>query len=268
MTIGEIVLKLLSRDPDIEDYPEDALQSGDGNELALLTKEFGNLRVRLGNKKIVDFGCGEGRQAIALAREASAFVCGIDSNEKTLLSAKKRAQAANLADDRIQFRPRITEAMHGAFDVVISQNAMEHFEDPEAVLRAMKHLIHANGEIWITFGPPWLAPFGSHMYYFCRIPWLNILFSEKTVLKVRSRYRQDGARRYEEVESGLNKMTVGRFERIASGSGLRIVYKKYNCVKGVDWLGKIPLLRELFINHVTCILRTEIAPDDNPVPDV
>jgi ubiquinone/menaquinone biosynthesis C-methylase UbiE len=264
MTIGEIVLKLLSRDPDIGDYPEDALQSGAGNELALLAKEFGDLGTRLEHKKIVDFGCGEGRQAIALAREVNAFVCGIDSNEKTLQRAKRRAQAGNLGDDRIQFKPQITEEMHAAFDIVISQNAMEHFEDPEAVLREMKRLIHDNGEIWITFGPPWMAPFGSHMYFFCRVPWLNLLFSEKTVLKVRSRYRKDGATRYEEVESGLNRMTVGKFERIAAGSGLRIVRKKYNCVKGLDWLGTIPLLRELFINHITCILTKEISPDRHP----
>lgn len=264
MSIGEIVLKLLSRAPDAGDYPEDALQSGTGNELALLTKEFGNLQARLENKRIVDFGCGEGRQAIALARQVNAFVCGIDSNKKTLLHAKKRAQVSNLSDERIQFQSRITEQMYGSFDVVISQNAMEHFEDPETVLREMKRLVKDNGEIWITFGPPWLAPFGSHMYFFCRVPWLNILFSEKTVLKVRSRYRQDGAQRYEAVESGLNKMTVGRFERIASGSGLRIAYKKYNCVKGMDWLGRIPMVRELFINHITCILTTGIAPDPGP----
>lgn len=254
MSIGEMVLTLLSRDPGIGDYPEDALQSGTGNELALLSKEFGDLRARLGNKKVVDFGCGEGRQAVALARTVNAFAVGIDSNEKTLAHARQRAREAGLADDRIGFYPRITEDMRGAFDVVISQNAMEHFEDPEGVLRVMKDLIHADGQIWITFGPPWLAPFGSHMYFFCRCPWLNLIFSEKTVLKVRSRYRQDGASRYEEVESGLNKMTVNKFERIVSASGLRMDHRKYNCVKGMDWLGKIPLLRELFINHITCIL--------------
>lgn len=255
MTIGELVLTWLSRDPKVGDYPEDALQSGTGNELALLTKEFGDLKTRLKNKKIVDFGCGEGRQAMALARTVNALVVGIDSNQRTLMHAKQRARAEGLSDDRIGFHPGITEDMRSAFDVVISQNAMEHFEDPRAVLESMKNLIHEKGEIWITFGPPWFAPFGSHMYFFCRAPWLNILFSEKTVLKVRSRYRQDGAMRYEEVESGLNKMTARKFERIVSESDLRIVFKKYNCVKGLDWLGKIPLLRELFINHITCILQ-------------
>ena len=73
-------------------------------------------------------------------------------------------------------------------------------------------------------------------------------------MAVRRRYRDDGARRYEEVESGLNKMTVGRFERIVASSRLEVDFKRYRCVKNVNFLGAVPLVREFFVNSVSVIL--------------
>ena len=49
-------------------------------------------------------------------------------------------------------------------------------------------------------------------------------------------------------------MTVSRMESIISNSGMNIQYRKYECVKGFNILGRLPLLRELFINHISCIL--------------
>ena len=92
------------------------------------------------------------------------------------------------------------------------------------------------------------------MHFFCKLPWVNMFFTEATVMKVRGLYRNDGARRYEEVESGLNRTTVRKFERIVRESGLQIQHSRYQFVKGQDWLARIPLLRELFVNGVSVTL--------------
>jgi len=63
------------------------------------------------------------------------------------------------------------------------------------------------------------------------------MFSEKTIMNVRSLYRNDGARKYEEVENGLNKMTVGKFEELISKIDMKTQYKKYECVKGMNIIG-------------------------------
>jgi hypothetical protein len=76
-------------------------------------------------------------------------------------------------------------------------------------------------------------------------------------MSVRSIFRDDGARTYEDVESGVNKMSVRKFEKIVKECGLRDVYRKYECVKRLDFLATIPFARELFINHITSILRKE-----------
>lgn len=41
---------------------------------------------------------------------------------------------------------------------------------------------------------------------------------------------------------------------MAAAAGLRMEARRYDCVKGLDLLGRPPLLRELFINNVACVL--------------
>jgi SAM-dependent methyltransferase len=144
--------------------------------------------------------------------------------------------------------------MRESFDVVISQDSFEHFPQPETALNEMSSLLKGAGVILIAFGPPWFAPYGSHMNFFCKVPWLNILFPEKAVMRARSHFRNDGATSYEEVESGLNRMTIAKFESIIATCNLKLTYRKYECSKGMNWLSKVPLVRELFINHVTAVL--------------
>jgi len=258
MRIGESILRYISRNPDSIDYHQNRKYETPGDELLLLREEFPDFSSLVNGKRILDFGCGNGRQAIALAKEESCYVCGVDTNSRLLEIAKETALHYSFQKGEVYFLESPKKSMHGAFDLVISQNAMEHYPDPVSTLKDMKYLIHKDGKILITFGPPWYAPYGSHMNYFCKVPWLNIIFSENTVMKVRSLYKNDGANKYEEVESGLNKMTINKFEEIIYNEGLKIEFVKYRCVKGQDWLAKIPLIRELFINHVSCILSPNI----------
>ena len=222
--------------------------------LSLLIKEFQNFDKLVSNKKIADFGCGTGLQSIALAKKYNCNVVGIDSNRRTLDIAIKNANELKISQNKISFIESISPEIINSFDIVISQNSFEHFPNPKQVLEEMKSLLNNSGKILITFGPPWFAPYGSHMHFFCKIPWVNILFPEKAVMKTRSHFRNDGATKYEDVESGLNKMTIKKFESIVSSCNLEISNKKYTCVKKLNFLAKIPLLRELFINHVTVIL--------------
>jgi len=105
------------------------------------------------------------------------------------------------------------------------------------------------------------------MQFFTKVPWVNLFFSERTVMSVRSRFRNDGAQHYEQVESGLGKMTVGKFERVLAESGLKADYVRYDCVKRLDVLKVLPRVRELFINNVSCelVLRDEPAVGRGPV---
>lgn len=253
MKLAEKILLLLSKNPEI--CNDEALHGEfDINKsLLLLKKNFLGFMTCIVNKKILDFGCDCGYQSLALAKAGANYVLGLDINTKALSKARNMLRVLGL-DGKVEFKSSISDALKGKFDIVISQNSMEHFQNPIEVLEQMKYVLGSNGKIFLTFGPPWYAPYGSHMHFFTKTPWVNIIFSEKTVMKVRACYRNDGALRYEEVAGGLNKMTVSKFEQIISDCGMDIEYKKYDCVKGLNFFGKIPLFREFFINNVCCIL--------------
>lgn len=256
MRIGEKILTVLSRDPTAPDYgPGDHPETEFDPEksLTLLRRVFPDFAGLIRDKAVLDFGCGTGRQAAALALGGARHVTGLDTNERTLDKARALLDHLELGS-RVSLASSLSPNQD-RFDVIISQNAMEHFPQPGQVLDTMTGLLADEGRILISFGPPWFAPYGSHMHFFTRMPWVNVFFSEKTVMAVRSKFRDDGAIHYEQVESGLNRMTVARFERLVEASGLRDEFRRYDCVKGMDFLAKVPGVREFFVNHISVILK-------------
>jgi SAM-dependent methyltransferase len=249
--IQEKIILMFSRKPDTSDYIKAGKEWTVDNALDLLIYEYPNFAEIVGGKRVADFGCGNGYQSIALARKFNCLVTGIESNRNTLKKAIALAECYDLYGTEVSFVGDISPDMLNSFDVVISQNSFEHFKEPEVILGKMKSLLNDTGRLLITFGPPWFAPYGSHMQYFCKIPWINILFSEAAVMRSRSQYRNDGAIRYQDVESGLNKMTVSKFEKIISSNDMIRDFCKYRCVKNADFLAGIPIIRELFINHIS-----------------
>ncbi len=254
MQIAEGILLRLSRPVGGTDYPGQSIDTMKEDPLALLHREYPDLGDILRGKRVVDFGCGVGLQAMALVREYGCTVCGVESNPKHMQKAMDLARQQGVPQDKAEFHLRATADLKGKYDIVISQNSMEHFSDPEGTIAEMASLVRPGGKLLITFGPPWCAPYGSHMGFFCKVPWINMFFSEKVIMNVRRRFRNDGATRYSEVESGLNKMTVRKFERLISRCGLRMERLRCTCVKKLNFLSHVPILREFVINHVTCVL--------------
>lgn len=252
--LGEKVLLFLSRDPAAVDYGAGVEKHDLANSLDLLYRVFPGFLGAILGKRVLDFGCGGGYQAAGLAQRGAEHVLGLDTNPKTLAKARELAKTLGLGPN-IEFAERLAPHLQKTFDVVISQNSFEHFSDPAKTLEEMKGALNSSGAIYLTFGPPWYAPHGSHMHFFTKVPWVNVLFSERTVMNVRRYFRSDGASHYEEVESGLNRMTIGKFEQIVSDSGMKVVRKNYESVKGLTFLGHMPLVRELFVNRISCVLR-------------
>ena len=257
MRLGERILLRLSRKPGSSEYAGATLKYTVDNALAFPLKTIPNLLDYVKDKTVLDYGCGPGFQAVALARQAAKSVVGVDINETWLERANALA-AQHECSDRASFRHAsdfLTDSSHqGKFDVVFCCGSFEHFADSGKELANMSRMLKPGGKILITFAEPWLSPHGSHMDNFCKVPYINVFFSEKTVMAVRSRFKDDGATRYEEIRSGLNKMTLAKFERIVRDSGLRMEHRNYFATKNLPAVRKIPLLREFLVSAVTCIL--------------
>jgi len=195
---------------------------------------------------VLDYGCGDGFQSVALARSGASSVLGVEIDENRLGHARALAKRENA--EAVTFALKID----GKFDAVISLNAMEHFIQPRENLREMRNALKPGGRIYLSFGPPWRAPYGHHMRFFCDWPWINLVFSERTVMGIRRLYRDDDATSY---EPGLNKMTVKSFERLVSECGLKIASHEYLCAYTFTWFRRAPFLREFFINEINAVLE-------------
>lgn len=168
-------------------------------------------------KDVLDFGCGSGAEAVELAHYARS-VFGLDISEQRLNEARQRAKAAGL-EATCQFGT--TPPSHSV-DVIVSIDSFEHFGDPAAILTTMHRLLRPGGRVVTSFGPTWYHPYGGHL--FSVVPWAHLVFSEKALIRWRDDIRSDGARRFSEVEGGLNQMSIARFERLAAASPLRLVH--------------------------------------------
>ena len=200
------------------------------NSLSFLSNAFPEFLDQIHDSEILDFGCGLGYQVVGLAKLGARKVSGIEINPNWREKAISLGRLHGVSNN-IEIEPCLGKHLVGRFDIVFSQSSFEHFSDPAAVIRQMHSALKPGGKLYITFYGPWYSPYGSHMQFFTGVPWVNLLFSEKTVMSVRSRFRNDGATRYEEVTSGLNRMSLAKFESIVAAEGMTVEYKKYRCIR-------------------------------------
>ena len=256
--IGERILLALSRKPGSPDYPGGTELYTLSNALDFATKTVPNFIGIIRGKSLLDYGCGPGWQAVAMRQKGARSVVAVDIQEKWLSRGRALAREASVLDG-IRFEREIPRDLIGSFDVVISLSSFEHFRDPRRELENMKAAARPGGTIVVSFAEPWLSNNGSHMGFFTRMRWVNVFFSERTVMRVRSHFRNDGATRYEDVLGGLNKMTLARFEKIIADSGLVVDFQKHWPTRGIPLAAHLPLVREFLVSGSTCIFKKPVT---------
>ncbi|GAC1400820.1 MAG: hypothetical protein NVSMB56_15930 [Pyrinomonadaceae bacterium] len=201
-------------------------------------------------KIVIDFGCGNGAEAIEIAQHGAKKVIGIDIQENLLETARQHALEADI-EDQCEFTTRTEELA----DVVIAIDSFEHFDDPAAILCTMRELLKPTGCVIASFGPTWYHPLGGHL--FSVFPWAHLFFTEKALIRWRSDFKTDGATRFREVAGGLNQMTIRRFERIVEASSFK--FAELECVP----IRKLrPLHNKLTREFTTAIVRCKLVPRD------
>lgn len=250
LILTEKILRSLSRTPE----PDTGLQETKNveTELNQLRHALPEIDMLSTHKRVLDFGCGTGAHAVGLGIAGAAQVVGLDINTEFLQAATALASRHGV-EERVSFRTEI-DGRDGAFDLVLSYNSMEHFKDPIEALKTMKNHLRPEGKLLVAFSPPWLSAYGAHMHFFTSVPWVHLLFPESVVMTVRASYKNDGARRYEDVEGGLNRMTVSRFESLIEQAGLKVEWIRLTPMKQITIATRIPFLREFFTTRVSCCL--------------
>ncbi|MCA9400794.1 MAG: class I SAM-dependent methyltransferase, partial [Candidatus Omnitrophica bacterium] len=128
---GEFILRKFSKDP--SDSTSSSVNM-DGwtvnNALNQLKSVYPDVKQLISGKRVLDFGCGLGYQSVAFYKEGAKEVLGIDTNTKSLHQARRLAKTHEVSE-HVRFKEKIEEGDIGTFDVIISQNSMEHFPDPQ-----------------------------------------------------------------------------------------------------------------------------------------
>ncbi len=201
---------------------------------------------RCQGKTVLDFGCGDGQEAVELAQHGATHVIGVDILETRLERARQLARDSG-EKERCTFTSQPTKQA----DVIVALDSFEHFDRPADILRTMRRYLKPQGQVFVSFGPTWYHPLGGHL--FSVFPWAHLVFTESALIRWRSRFKTDGATRFSEVAGGLNQMTIRRFIRLVEQSPLR--FERFECRP----IGRLALLhnrltREFTTASVRCTL--------------
>ncbi len=245
--------------------------------------EVGAARLRKFNRRVgggiplerrlsyLDIGCGPGDMTVALALESGGVVHGVDVNPQYVETARRLARAASLDPARVQFECADyagSAAAGGAFDVVLSHEALEHYADPRAFLAQVRSMLQGPGaRLVMGFGPLFHSPLNVHVTDALKVhlPWCPLLFSERALLRLRSEFwrPRDPVDAWEDVEGGLNRMRYGEFLRWIDELGYAAEHMEVNCQLKRWWplwalssaLVRAPGLRDYFAASVFAVLR-------------
>jgi SAM-dependent methyltransferase len=174
-------------------------------------------------------------------------VFGLDVSEKWLHHAREQAKNAGISA-RCEFVTRAASPV----EVIVSIDSFEHFADPEAVLETMYSLLEPGGRVFICFGPTWYHPLGGHV--FSVFPWAHVVLKEKALIQWRAQFMKDGATKFCEIEGGLNRMTIRRFEGLVKRSPFAVEQLEAVPIRRLKLLHN-QITREFLTTVVRCRLR-------------
>lgn len=222
------------------------------------------------DKVILDIGCGAAGKTLYYASQGARKVYGIDVVPRYEAEANQLAADKGLAD-RFQFVLGDAAQLpfeENTFDTIIMNDAMEHVDQPLAVLKECHRVLRPKGRLYVNF-PPYYHPFGAHLSDAIGFPWVHLFFDEKTLIEVykdqvkdlpdgeeRIKFRIDVNDQGEEYFSYINGMTVKWFNRLIKETDFQLLYYREVPLRSFfKPLAKLPLLKECFVKMVVGILE-------------
>lgn len=106
----------------------------------------------LTSKRVLDLGCGVGRNGIQIARHA-AEVVGYDLSEVAVERANETAQRLGITNFKAEVN-NFSEVREGEFDVVLCVNMLHHADSPQSVLGSIHKVLRPGGELIILENNP------------------------------------------------------------------------------------------------------------------
>jgi len=214
-------------------------------------------------KTVLDIGCGHGALSVHIASLGAKRVLGVDIDSSRIEFARQIIDSKySEYNSVINFECCPLADVSGKFDIVISKDAFEHFDDLPAMMHDIAGRLNESGLLITGFSPLYFSPFGDHGRYLGSrksIPWLPAILPEPLLFFLSSHVRKMHVRSTADI--GLNKLTPKHFRKIVSDQGWVPVMLEYN--KGerlgmplMRLLRQIPILEKFFTVSIYAQLRT------------
>ena len=219
------------------------------------------------DSNILDIGCGDGGRTAYYGMKGALSVVGIDSDLSRLKRARLFCHKRSL-DRKVFFSAASSHKLpfnESSFDLVIMTDVMEHISEPLETLLEAERVLRPGGKLFISFGC-YYAPLGSHLTDWIPLPWQQVIFSERTLIRVLKKLSNDEPyilfqfpglkkvplpERIDDLEcGGQNRITLRAFRDYINLSGFEIE------LFWTPFPAKIPMIGELFA-IVRCVLKKE-----------
>ena len=210
-----------------------------------LPLEPGSLR----GKRVLELGCGYGAFSVRAAEEGASAVVGLDLDERRIELCRHFLVSGHAGvSSLVEFRAEPIESISGEqFDVVISNETLEHVLDLPSAVDAVEKLLVQGGVFIAGWGPLWYSPFGGHGYswklFGRQVPWSHFLAPGLTRWSYR-RYNR-GLDLADPQAAGMNALSIEQYREIFERSRLNIDSweenvgggKKYSIVRSIARFG-------------------------------
>lgn len=228
-----------------------------------------NGQVDFKDKTVLDVGCDLGSTCYYVVLNGAAQAVGVDIRKERIDFAQSKMSENPTCQNKVSIK-LVSDLGAAQFDIVLSKDSFEHYENPEKFMSFLIDHVKHSGKIIIGFSPLWKSPYGGHINPPFRWPWTHLVFPESMIMtELRRYYRNDTINSYRDVASGVNKMTVSRYDQIISENGLNVDYIRFNvsskkksmCILALfDALRLIPGFKEYFTVSIYSILQIKKSP--------
>lgn len=223
--------------------------------------------------RVLDVGCGLGARTVALASSGAAEVVGIDTDAEKLRWARTLASAEGVDNVGFVLQSACRLAVAGGrFDIAILTDVVEHLDDPAAALAECARVLRPGGRVLVAF-PPYLSPWGAHLFGHIRIPWAHLLFTDHELVATwRFHHQQQiatgeahctphrarcimAATAVDELWD-LNRMTIRSFLQLVRETPLSVATLRLKTPRGMgSWFTRSKWLREYVVTRLVAVLE-------------
>lgn len=144
---------------------------------------FGDLTKYCSGGVMLDIGCYIGGRSLRwLERYRGRELYGIDLDERFILAGNRYAAQNNLPAKFLVNNAEAMEFPDQYFDVIITQNSLEHVASINSVMKEVYRVLRPNGYLACVF-PSFWCPFDHHLDLVTKTPFIHWFFRYSDILR-------------------------------------------------------------------------------------